>query len=69
MVAITALLAFIAVGALWGCTNPLLNAGSKGVEDHGKNEPALSSSSSQPHQNRIRALIAEIVWLVTNIKV
>lgn len=25
-------LAFIAVGALWGCTNPLLNRGSKGME-------------------------------------
>jgi hypothetical protein len=48
---------FIFVGALWGCTNPLLKYGSD------KGAPRV------PHPNRVYNFILEIVALLTNWKV
>jgi hypothetical protein len=51
---------FVAVGALWGITNPLLNAGSKGMS---------SSTSESRNVTGARRLWREILFLIANWRV
>jgi len=58
--------ALVLVGALWGCTNPLLRAGSleaaKGQQQHQDEQPAKDSSSSWAFQ--LRKFRHVRVWLI-----
>jgi uncharacterized membrane protein len=50
------LLYFILVAVLWGCTNPLLKRGSKGLEDVTKTT------------NKLLNFILQLKWLIFNYK-
>ncbi|XP_059208601.1 transmembrane protein 234 [Centropristis striata] len=55
MVTVVELLSLLLVSVLWGCTNPFLKRGTEGIE-------------TVQHRNRVLQLLAEIRFLVLNLK-
>ena len=63
-------LGLVAVAALWGCTNPLLNKASRGMEQRPTPSPPLPSSPPTtpppPPRNLLRRLASDTAYLLTN---
>jgi hypothetical protein len=73
LLAMHPVLGFIVVGALWGCTNPLLNAGDGKFCSANLNALFAGSEgvqqSSVKHNNKFAKFVSETVFLLTNWKV
>ncbi|EKX40005.1 hypothetical protein GUITHDRAFT_154282 [Guillardia theta CCMP2712] len=59
MLTVQQALSFILVGAVWGCTNPLLKRGSQGIQDIPKHKTAWRQSL-----NELIFLITRPAWLI-----
>ena len=63
-------LGLLAVAALWGCTNPLLNKASQGMEQRPASSPAVLASSSaattSAPRSLLRRLACDTAYLLTN---